>query len=461
MNTLVLAIALSVSVPAPDIVVVCPPEFEQALGPWLDYRRSQGHTITVVSSAGTSSEIRQRIRAQASGGGLKHVLLIGDAPAPSEARFRVPLPGTGQKVQPAALSASGAPLNDARLQIPVHYARAKITLRWGGEPLIATDNYYADLDDDLSPDLAIGRLTPNSPDALTAMIDKIIAYERNQDYGPWRTRISFVAGTGGFGSFTDKLIERVAGNLIRRHLPATYQSWITYAQPPGRPSADLESLQKQIIDRLNEGCAYWVYIGHGDEHSLVSAPNRLSNRWHTVFSARDARRIKPVGGPSIALFLACRTGAFDRRHDCLAEELLRAPAGPVAVIAGSRVTMPYAMAILGQGMMVEAFENRRPTIGEVFLHAKRRLLPPASDRRVGLATVVAVSRAFELIPADVFPISERMAVLRIVRFLGTLPSDLMQERAEHVALFNLLGDPLLRLRHPPPLLEAARPSRSH
>jgi hypothetical protein len=219
-------------------------------------------------------------------------------------------------------------------------------------------------------------------------------------------------------------------------------------------------VQERVIDRLNEGCAYWVYIGHGDEYSLVSAPNRPSSRSHTVFSAGDARRIQPVGGPSIALFLACRTGAFDKRHDCLAEELLRAPAGPVAVIAGSRATMPYAMAILGQGMMVEAFENRRRTVGEVFLHAKRRLLPPASDRRVGLATFVAVSRAFQLIPADVIPVSLRMAALRIVRSLGTLPSDLMQERAEHVALFNLVGDPLLRLPHPPPLLEAGRPSRS-
>jgi hypothetical protein len=118
------------------------------------------------------------------------------------------------------------------------------------------------------------------------------------------------------------------------------------------------------------------------------------------------------------------------------------------------------MTILGLGMMTGTFENRRATIGEIFLYAKRRLLPPASDHRVGLATVVAVSSAFELIPADVIPVTQRMAALRIVRLLGTLPADLMKERAEHVALFNLFGDPLLRLRHPPPLLEAGRPLRS-
>jgi hypothetical protein len=337
MNTLVLAIALSVSAPAPDTVVVCPSAFESALEQWLEYRRSQGHVIAVVTSAGTSTEIRQRIRASASGGSLKHVLLIGDARAPSARRFRVPL-----------LAARSATLTDAGLQIPAHYAPAIVTGRWGGEPLIATDNYYADLDDDLCPDLAIGRLTADSPKELTALIEKIIAYERNNDFGPWRTRINWVAGAGGFGLLADKLLERVAANIIRRHLPATYQSWITYGKRQGDRSADPGTFQEQVIDRLNEGCAFWVYIGHGDERSLVSAPNRLSSRWHTVFSARDARRIQPHGGPSIAVFLACRTGAFDKPYDCLAEELLRAPDGPIAVIAGSRVTMPYAMATLGK-----------------------------------------------------------------------------------------------------------------
>jgi hypothetical protein len=122
--------------------------------------------------------------------------------------------------------------------------------------------------------------------------------------------------------------------------------------------------------------------------------------------------------------------------------------------------MPYAMSILGLGLLTETFENRRATIGEVFLHAKRRLLPPSSAHRVGLATVVAVSSAFELAPTNAVPITLRMAALRVVRLLGTLPADLMQERAEHVALFNLFGDPLLRLRHPPPLFEAGRPIRS-
>ena len=442
MNTLILAIALTVSAAAPDTVVVCPPVFEDALQPWLEYRRSQGHVIVVVSNRGTAAEIRARIRTRATSGKLKHVLLIGDAPPPVHKPFFVSLL--------AARGAQTKSASDADHCAPANYIPAKITLRWGGEPLIATDNGYADLDDDLSPDLSIGRLTVDSPEELTAMIEKIIAFERNRDFGPWRTRINFVAGKGGFGAFADKLIERVAGNIITQYIPATYKCRLTYADRPDHSSTAPETFRDTVIDRLNEGCAYWVYIGHGDERNLVSAPNRLSSRWHTVFSARDVPHLQPIGGPSIALFLACRTGAFDKRHDCLAEELLRAPTGPVAVIAGSRVTMPYAMTVLGRGLIVETFENRRPTIGEVVLHAKRLLLPPADEHRVGLATLVAVSKSFESIPESLIPITKRLVELRIVRLLGTLPADLMQERAEHVALFNLIGDPLLRLRHPLP-----------
>jgi hypothetical protein len=411
----------------------------------------QGHVIEVISNRGTEVDIQARIKARASNGKLKHVLLIGDTPLPARRPFYLPL-----------LNRSSAPPHVANEthRVPAHYMPATITRRWGGEPLIATDNYYADLDFDQSPDLAVGRLTADTPAELTAMIEKIIAYERNDDVGPWRTRINFVAGAGGFGLLADKLLERVAGNIIRRHIPATYQNTITYAAWQSPSSAPPDRFRELVIERLNEGGAFWVYIGHGDERRLVSASRAPVAGGQTIFSAADVRRLNPIGGPSIALFLACRTGGFDKRADCLAEELLRAPAGPVAVIAGSRVTMPYAMSVLGQGLMTETFEIRRKTIGEVILHAKRRLLPPASDHRAGLATVVAVSTAFELIPPDVIPITQRMAALRMARLLGTLPANLMQERAEHVALFNLLGDPLLRLRHPRPLLEAGRSTRS-
>jgi hypothetical protein len=131
--------------------------------------------------------------------------------------------------------------------------------------------------------------------------------------------------------------------------------------------------------------------------------------------------MKSAAGSPIALFLACYTGAFDEKQDCIAEEMLRAEGAPVAAICGSRVTMPYAMAVMGSEMMQECFVRRRETVGEVVMYAKRSLLDPKGT---------APNRALlDGIAAAVSP-------------KGVKPAD---ERAEHVQLFNLIGDPLLRL----------------
>ena len=95
----------------------------------------------------------------------------------------------------------------------------------------------------------------------------------------------------------------------------------------------------------------------------------------------------------------------------------------MAVIGGSRVTMPYAMAVMGHAMLRECFQHRRPTLGEVLLHAKREMLSAKSS-------------------------DANRRVIDLLARVMNLHSDLAAERAEHLLLFNLLGDPLLRLPHP-------------
>jgi hypothetical protein len=144
---------------------------------------------------------------------------------------------------------------------------------------------------------------------------------------------------------------------------------------------------------------------------------------HHILGSDDVDKLRAARGAPIVLFLACYTGAYDLAEDCLAEEILRARGGPVAVLCGSRVTMPYAMSVLGIGLLKECFRERRETIGEVLLYAKRNMVfAPRDDQR---------SRQLDALAATLNPDS----------------TDLAEERLEHLDLFNLLGDPLLRLRH--------------
>ncbi len=396
--TLVLAIS-SLMAAGPDTVVVSPPDYLDALGPWVAHRTTQGHRLVFVSNAGTAVEIRDRIRQYAKGGTVRSILLVGDA-------------------EPAAVL-------DPRVRarsIPAFMAEARVNVRWNSTPELPTDNWYADLDDDGVPDLAIGRLPADSPQELALMVQKIILYESQRRPGPWCQRVNFVAGIGGFGPLLDPIVELATKKFLTDGIPAEYRTTMTYGswRSPFCPSP--YQFHETTIERFNEGCLFWVYIGHGYPYQLDRV--RVPGRSHHILSISDIPKLDNYHGVPIAIFLACYTGAYDQPYDCLAEHMLRTPGGPVAVFAGSRVTMPYAMAVLGSGLMDQYFRQRTATLGEIILNAKRQMVVESPER------------------------TDRKLLDLLARAVSPDPQLLDAERREHVLLFNLLGDPLMRMYYP-------------
>jgi hypothetical protein len=397
-----LFLALMVSLQAADEIdtlVVCPDAFQPALQPWMEYRRGQGHALRVVDTRRTADELRSEIRALARSGTLRYVVLVGDAPP-------------AKTVDPP----EHAPT------IPTAYRRAKVNVHWGSEPEIATDNWYADLDDDRRPDLAVGRLTVDSQQELARVLQKVLTYEKSLDCGAWRRRINVVAGVGGFGTLTDAVIQMATKRFLTEGIPAAYHTTMTFGSWQSPYCPDPRVFHDVTLRRLNEGCLFWIYIGHGQRRYLdhVHVPG---GAFH-ILDADDVQGLRAVRGLPIAMMLACYTGAFDGPTDCLAEEMLRVDGGPAAVICGSRVTMPYGMSVLADAMMEQYFNAQSQTLGQLLLESKRRTVSdhPANSRRQLLDAVAAA--------------------------FSPDPDQLDEERLEHLSLFNLLGDPLMRLRHP-------------
>ncbi len=389
---------------APDTVIVGPRDYLPVMQPWIEHRTAQGHRIAYVPNTRSAEEIRGAIRQAARRGELRHVVLVGDAEPAAEA--------------------------DAAIRdrcVPAHLAKAKVNVRWGSEPEIATDNWYADLDDDQLPDVAIGRLTADSKEELALMIHKILAYENDADHGRWQRRINLVAGVGGFGKVVDTVLETATKTLITNNIPSAYHTTMTYGSWRSPFCPDPRAFHLATLERLNEGCLFWVYIGHGWKTGLdrVSVPGSR----HHIFDLRDVEKLNSANGLPIAVFLACYTGAYDDPRDCLAEEMLRAERGPVAILCGSRVTMPYAMAVMSDALLHEYFAQKQQTLGEVFLHAKRRMVAPAAaDAENGVTNRLLM----DAIAAAISPSAELLE----------------EERIEHLHLFNLLGDPMLRVHKP-------------
>lgn len=383
----------------PDTVVVCPGVFRRALQPWIDYRVQQGHRLSMVSAGLAPEEIRQQIRVAAEGGGLRFVVLVGDAD---------PRLFHNEAVR-------------ARC-VPTYYAEARVNVAWGSEPHIGTDNWYVTADDTLIPQVAIGRLSAQTPEQLARIVQKTLAYERSTDFGPWRRQVNLVAGVGGFGMLLDTLIESTSRHFISSDIPQAYQTSITHGSWRSPFCPDPRRFRETTIERLNEGALFWVYIGHGCHLWLDQV--RVPDAEYPILSIDDAGKVQCRHPAPIALFLACYTGAYDAAEDCLAERLVREPGGPVAAVAASRVAMPYAMAVMSTELMHECFQCRPATLGEALLRVKQRMIRgQAVDRpgRLMLDTLASVANP---------------------------RSSLAAERAEHVQMFNLLGDPLLRLRHP-------------
>ncbi len=400
MSTLLMAMALAMSPTAGDAVVVCPDAFREALAPWVAYRQAQGHQVVVVSNTGTPEQVRERIRQHARQGDIRFVLLVGDAgPTRSE-----------------------APAERSRC-VPLHWAKAEVNIAWGSEPHIGTDNWYADLDDDQVPDVAVGRLTADTPQQLSRLVARILDYERSDDFGPWRRRMNFVAGIGGLGLLTDFALETAARYFLTQEIPAPYEVTMTYGSWRSPFCPDPRLFQAVALKRLNEGCQFWVYLGHGQPFALdrVTVPRGD----YPILSVDDVAKLDGGGRPPIVLMLSCYTGAFDAVEDCLAERMLGAEGGPIAVLAGSRMTMPYGNAVLATELLRTCLKQPCATLGEAVLQAKQGMM--RSSGQDGTTRTVLDTLAAALSPA---------------------PVKLAAERREHVLLFNLLGDPMLRLQQP-------------
>jgi len=387
-----------------DTVVVSPREFLPALGPLIEHRQKQGRRIALIANGGRPEDIRTAIRNVARHGELKFVLLVGDAEPAG-------------RVNPVVAARS----------VPTQLVPAAVNVKFGSEPHIASDNWYADLDDDQLPDVAIGRLPADSPSELAKMVAKILTYERNHDFGAWRKRVNFIAGVGGFSPLMDTVIETATSKLLTSGIPPTYDTSMTYGSWRSPFCPDPRLFHAMTVERHNEGCLFWVYIGHGQATELdrVSIPGE---RFH-ILNVNDCGKMHAKAGAPIAIMLACYTGAFDQPQDCLAEQLLKSEGGPVAVFGGSRVTMPYAMSVMGSALMEEYFQRHRPTLGETVLGAKRKMMARVNDpdNPVGL---------------------NRILLDGIATMMSPNKEELEQERREHLHIFNLLGDPMLTLVHP-------------
>lgn len=227
----------------------------------------------------------------------------------------------------------------------------------------ASDNWFVAVeDDDLLPDLAIGRLPIADSDVLDGLIAKILRYATDSKVGPWRRNVLWITNEWKWLQDHSRDIEEA---LRPRGLSA---SWVV----PTSEEVTNEHHQAFLTEALDAGQLMVHFAGHGGRYIWRTGPRDLGSKNVDLFTLDHVEALAPNDRLPVVFSVTCHSGPFDHPSaDSIAEAFLRLPdRGAIAVVAAAWRTSA-ASVWLSREMMTE-FSLGGP-IGDAFLRAKRNL----------------------------------------------------------------------------------------
>ena len=227
---------------------------------------------------------------------------------------------------------------------------------------------------DLFPDMAIGRLTVQTAAEADVVVDKLIAYDRTPEVGPWQSRMLLAADDLTNRDYPDRvesMFIRDSEDMARYVLPETLDLTKLYiAQFP------MEGLEKprardEFIRLFNEGALIVTYLGHGSFYVL--AHERM------FFLSRDLDKIDNGGRLPLFFTAASQVGVFDDPvRDSIPEALLKKEnGGVIGMICATRIGYHGTNVLLVNRFYWQMYHTGRKhvPIGLALTEAKQLLLP--------------------------------------------------------------------------------------
>ncbi|WP_372369114.1 C25 family cysteine peptidase [Candidatus Uabimicrobium sp. HlEnr_7] len=374
-----------------NYIIIAPTVLQSTLTTLVHWRQKQNHKISFISpqqiyntfgNGIPSSQAIKNFVAYAhkkNSSNLEYLLLVGDV------------------------------FPDTNFGIPTNYVYTYF------DGVTASDFPYS-----LDGHIAVGRIPSQNPQTLKKVIAKIIDYESKG--GLWQRRIDFVAGQGGFGEAIDNFSELIFKKLIASYLPVEYKINMAYANPSSPYFIPPQKFTERILQKIQKGSLFFVYIGHGNRDSFSRIIYK--NRKYKMFGLRDVAKLAKGNTSPIMVSIACSNSYFD--GNSLGEKLLLHPFGPAAFLGSTRISHPYANALVGKSLLKGLFEKKITTLGKLVNHVNKELKSPP---RFDFLQILIDGGA------KIFTI-------------GTPLQDLKRIRKEHRYLYNILGDPAIRIRYP-------------
>ena len=229
----------------------------------------------------------------------------------------------------------------------------------------ASDDWFVDGNGDGVPDIAIGRLPVRTAGQASTIVGKIAAYDADPG-GSWARNITLVTDTD------DPTVKfRASSDGVATRVPASFTTHKLY-----RDDIGVGPLRTALFSRVTEGQLIVNYLGHGSSYIWGKTGELLSRadigtNWTTTGSRLP-----------FVVAMNCLNGFFQSTEDeeSLAETLLRANGGAVAVWASSSLTEAEPQGVMNDELFRLLFTpGAQGTLGDAVAAAKSGVL--SSDVR--------------------------------------------------------------------------------
>jgi len=237
---------------------------------------------------------------------------------------------------------------------------------------LCTDDWFVDFtprsEDHSSvplPEMVHGRLTGGSDREIRFIVDKIIAYVEEPEFGHWRNRVTLVADDE-FGESYNSEAEHVqyTEDISNHRIPAFIdQVKIYLTEYPRQWGRVKPQAGDDLVESINNGTLLVNYMGHGN-------PTLWSHE-HVFVQSRDMSRIEESRRWPAFIAFTCDWAYWDdASSQSFAEQLLALPdRGAIAIVASSRLTGGGPNFNLATNFFTYLFEPDT-TIGEALVLAK-------------------------------------------------------------------------------------------
>ena len=321
---------------AADYVAIGPSELLEPINPLLEYRTAQGLQVMSIpveviynhfSHGVPEPEGIRAFLKYVYGNWEKtpeYILLVGDA----------------------SYDPRGYISDPENNQLPTFF----VNTTFGGET--ASDVLFTQIDDDLLPDIALGRVPAQSTKQVQIFVEKLMAYEQ-QENEVWQERVLAISDG------QDPIFEGEAEAFLNQ-FSSEYQTNLIAAD------ANSSEGNEQVREGIEIGNLLVSYFGHGS-----------IDMWgkDQLFTVGDAAELSNEDRFPIVLTMSCLNGLFTHPEiESLAEALLwNSKGGAVAALAPTSLTLTTDQTILSQAFADQLSENPGATIGEILLNAQREI----------------------------------------------------------------------------------------